>query len=591
MPQEPDRVADTPLKNKGNSDMDAFNSSMLNSTTNGVLATDTAGITLLANKVAIRSLGVVPGLHLREVVPELWIHAEQTIADGVARRSLFVKRGEITYLATVSPIQVKKNLAGILCVLTDSTELEVTAKKLRFFQELAWEQDAIINSSSDGLWISDGDGNVLRINPASERLNDIKADEVVGHNMRDLVAAGLFDRSVTLDVIQTRATVNIVQTRGKRNLMVTGNPVFDDAGNLIRVVANERDLTEIDELQRELEEQQLIKDRFRNQILEMQLEELESRRIIAKSPPMVKALRQAQKVSTVDSTVLILGESGVGKGLIADIIHKYSSRSEKPMIKINCGAIPESLIEAELFGYEKGAFTGAQATGKPGHFEMADMGIIFLDEIAELPFSSQVKILRFLEDNRVVRVGGTSSRQINVRILAATHQDLAALVEKGKFRLDLYYRLNVIPIHVPSLRERKECILPLLRYYLNYFAQKHGIKRHLSCAAYDALLSYQYPGNVRELMNLCERLVVMSETELIDRSGLPGGICNSSEDGIPGEKKPANDVMSLPEKRESVERETLIRARDQYGSQCRIASALGVSQATVARKMKKYGIS
>jgi PAS domain S-box-containing protein/TyrR family helix-turn-helix protein len=584
-------MADTPLKNKADSDMEAFNVSMLNSTTNGVLATDTAGITLLANKVAIQSLGVVPGLHLREVVPELWIHAEQTIADGVTRGSLFVKRGEITYLATVSPIQVKKNLAGIICVFTDSTELEVTAKKLRYFQELAWEQDAIITSSSDGLWISDGDGNVLRINPASERLNDIKADEVVGHNMRDLVAAGLFDRSVTLDVIQTRATVNIVQTRGKRNLMVTGNPVFDDAGNLIRVVVNERDLTEIDELQRELEEQQLIKDRFRNQMLEMQLEELESRRIIAKSPPMIKALRQAQKVSTVDSTVLILGESGAGKGLIADIIHKYSSRSEKPMIKINCGAIPESLIEAELFGYEKGAFTGAQATGKPGHFEMADRGIIFLDEIAELPLSSQVKILRFLEDNRVVRVGGTNSRQFNVRILAATHQDLAALVEKGKFRLDLYYRLNVIPIHVPSLRERKECILPLLRYYLNYFAQKHGIKRHLSRAAYDALLSYQYPGNVRELMNLCERLVVMSETELIDRSGLPGSISNSSGDGMPCEKKPAYDVMSLLEKRENVERETLMRARDQYGSQSRIASALGVSQATVARKLKKYGIS
>src|SRR5690348_3412672 len=176
----------------------------------------------------------------------------------------------------------------------------------------------------------------------------------------------------------------------------------------------------------------------------MQLEEVASRRVIAKSACMQRALRQAIKVSTVDSTVLVVGESGVGKGLIADLVHEHSSRADKPLVKINCGAIPESLVEAELFGYDKGAFTGAQAKGKPGYFELADGGILFLDEIAELPLSSQVKLLRFLEDGRVTRVGGTQGRKLDVRILAATHRDLQAMVDHGAFRLDLFYRLSVI---------------------------------------------------------------------------------------------------------------------------------------------------
>src|SRR6266702_5235439 len=401
------------------------------------------------------------------------------------------------------------------------------------YQELTRVHDAIIDSLADGLWICDGEANVLRINQASERLNAIEAVQVVGRNMKDLIAAGVFDRSATLEVIRTRAPVNMLQSRKGRKLVLTGTPVFDDAGALIRVVVYERDVTELDALQRELEQQEAIKDRFRNQMLEMQLEEIESRRVIAKSPCMQKALRQAIKVSAVDSTVLILGESGVGKGVFADLIHKYSSRSEKPLVKINCGAIPESLVEAELFGYDKGAFTGAQAKGKPGYFELADGGILFLDEIAELPLSSQVKLLRFLEDGRVMRVGGTQSRKLDVRIVAATHRDLHAMVDQGAFRLDLYYRLSVIPLHVPSLRERTECILPLLRHYLELLGERLGVRRRFSRAATEALLAYPWPGNVRELMNLCERLVVMSTP-----SSSTSPTCRATWSTAPGRRGP-----------------------------------------------------
>jgi transcriptional regulator with PAS, ATPase and Fis domain len=303
---------------------------------------------------------------------------------------------------------------------------------------------------------------------------------------------------------------------------------------------------------------------------------------------MEKALRRAFKVSAVDSTVLLLGESGVGKELFADLIYKYSERAGKPLVKINCGAIPESLLEAELFGYEKGAFTGAQVKGKPGYFELADGGVLFMDEIAELTLSAQVKLLRFLQDGQVMRVGATHSRKLNVRILAATHQDLQAMVERGTFRLDLYYRLSVIPISIPPLRERGDCILPLLHHYIDHFGERMGQRRRLTRAASEVLMAYPWPGNVRELANLCERLVVMSETELIGLADLPPDILDRSGKAALVQTGP--EERTLGQVLENTERTLLLEARQRHGSQMLMAKALGIDQSTVARKMKKYGI-
>ena len=464
------------------------------------------------------------------------------------------------------------------------------AKQTSFYQELTRELDTIIDSSSDGLWICDADANVIRINPASERINNIRAQDVVGHNMHDLLSERVFDRSATLEVIRTRAVVNMLQQRQGRTLITTGTPVFDAADHIIRVVVSERDITEIDKMQRELEEQETIKDQFRHQMLEMQQEQLKSRQVIARSPCMVKALQQALRVSTVESTILILGESGVGKGLFADLIHKNSRRADKPLIKINCGAIPESLIESELFGYEKGAFTGAQSGGKPGYFELADGGILFLDEIAELPLPSQVKLLRFLEDSRITRLGETKGRTVDVRILAATHRNLEEMVAQGKFRLDLFYRLKVIPIFVPAVRERKECILPLINHYVAQFAGRNALKKRISRAAFDALLDYSYPGNVRELMNICERIVVMSETELVDIQDLPGEIVAKGVDPQGGAAH-WPEGMSLQQVLDNTEKALLAQSLQRYGNQSRIAEALGVNQSTIARKLKKHGLA
>ena len=553
----------------------------------GVFAVRADGTVFYANRAAEEAVGAAPGVHLEGAAPEIAAEIARATARGDDAGEAVIRRDDATYLAKVLAVRRGGALLGALCVLVEITDSEAVAHQMREYEELTRAQDTIIDSSQDGLWICDGEANVLRINPASERLNSITADHVVGKNMRDLVAEGFIDRSVTLEVLRTGGPVNMFQTRKDRKLTLSGVPVRDEAGRIIRVVVNERDITEIDALHRQIEEHENMRERYRDQMLEMQLEKIESRRVIAKSACMQKALRQAIKVASVDSTVLVLGESGVGKGLIADLIHKYSARAEKPLVKINCGAIPESLVEAELFGYEKGAFTGAQAKGKPGYFELADGGVLFLDEIAELPLSSQVKLLRFLEDGRVMRVGGTQARQLDVRILAATHRDLRAMVESGSFRLDLYYRLSVIPLNVPPLRERTECILPTLRHYVDLYGERLGVQRRLSRAACDALLAYPWPGNVRELINLCERLVVMSEAETIDVSDLPADVLGGAAPS-PATRWP--EKFTLEQALESTERAMLLEARQRYGSQQLIAKALGVNQSTVARKMKKYGI-
>ncbi len=372
--------------------------------------------------------------------------------------------------------------------------------------------------------------------------------------------------------------------------MLTGNPVFNPSGRLIRVVVNERDITEIDALREELETQLAKNDQIQKRMHEMQIAELASGKIIARSTNMVQALRQARKVSQVDSTVLILGESGTGKGVVANLIHTYSAQAQKPMIHVNCGAIPETLVESELFGYEKGAFTGAAPKGKPGYLELANGGILFLDEIAELPIASQVKLLRFLEDGKVTRVGGTTTTTMNVRIICATHRHLEEMVESGQFRLDLYYRLNVIPISIPPLREREACKLSLIEHYINYFNAnlKSGKPPRLSRRAVDALMVYHYPGNVRELMNICERLVVMSESSRIGIEDLPTAITSNLPPIITCGIDIIEDGETLPQVMAAFEQRIIKEALERYKTQTKAAEALGINQSTIARKLRRF---
>jgi TyrR family helix-turn-helix protein/PAS domain S-box-containing protein len=565
-----------------------YNEALLNASSVGLIALTLEGEIIYANTPATTILANLIARPISETLPELWGRAEGLSATEGKQPSLPLLINKKNYSATINIVEKDNAPIGYTCALYPHSEIEMLARDTKAFQDLSREESAIIDFSSDGLWICNADARVVRINPASERLNNVKAADVLGKHMDELVSAGIYDKSVTLEVIKHKKVTSLLQKRGERSLLLTGTPVFDLQDKLIRVVVSERDITEIDNLRKALEDQEALKNKYMEQVLTLQKAQSGQRQIIAKSSEFINLITQALKVSAVDSTVLILGESGVGKGLIADLIHENSKRKNKPIIKINCGAIPESLIESELFGYEKGAFTGAQAS-KAGQFELANEGILFLDEVAELPPSAQVKLLRFLEDGSITRLGSTSKKELDVRVLAATHRDLDAMVKEGSFRLDLYYRLKVIPLSVPSIRERRDCILPLLHHHLDYFGKKVGTKKRLSPEASNILLSYEYPGNVRELINLCERLVVMTDSTLIGAKDLPQEIIHSV--GVDGWTIARwSRERSLGEIMDEVEERIYREAFNEYRNQYKVAAALGVSQATVARRLKKYGV-
>ncbi len=567
-----------------------FSQALVNASTNSLLAVDRHGVVFLSNSIANKKFGTFPKTKLEEQIPELANIVDKIIEEGGQQIDFTIHVDSGDYLASVNPIKLGDELVGAICVLNESSAFENIVKQMHFFKNMTRELDAIIKSSSDGLFVCDAEANVLHMNPASEKIHNKKEEELIGKNMIDLIQEGFIDCSAALQACQSKKTVSLLQNKDNRKLISTGTPVFNDEGDLIRVVVSERDITQIDTLQRELEEQASIKDQLQQQLFEVQRATLKNNQIIARSTSMLKVIERAHKVSSVDSSVLITGESGVGKGVVANLIHKNSSRTGKPLIRINCGAIPETLIESELFGYEAGAFTGAQASGKSGSLELADNGSLFLDEIAELPLSAQVKLLRFLENGRVTRLGGTKVRTIDARVLAATHRDLKSMIADGTFRHDLYYRLSVIPITIPPVRDRVDCVLPLLRHYVDHFAGVVGTRKRLSRSALDCLMAYPYPGNVRELMNICERIVVMSETQVIDFSDLPADVARlSSQNTAAVTVWP--EEGTLEQTLEYVEKRVLLQAMKKYKNQTQASTALGVSQPTIARRLKKYKIT
>jgi two-component system NtrC family response regulator len=305
--------------------------------------------------------------------------------------------------------------------------------------------------------------------------------------------------------------------------------------------------------------------------------------IIGDSGRMQEVLSMVRRVAPSDATVLIRGESGTGKELIARAIHFASPRAAGPLVKVNCAALPEGLLESELFGHEKGAFTGATAARK-GRFELADGGSLFLDEIGDLPLHLQVKLLRVLQEHEFERVGASRSTAVNVRILAATHRDLEGLVREGRFRDDLYYRINVVTLLLPPLRERREDLPPLVDHFVRAFAAKNGKAiRGLTRQAREALLRYDYPGNVRELENLIERAVVLTRDDVIDVADLPLTLADPTREASP----PAGLVAAVEGLERRMIRDALVSAA---GVQTRAADLLGISERVLRYKLRKYGL-
>jgi len=566
---------------------------ILNSIYNGIVSIDDKGMITYFNKTAERIFDIPAheaiNLNILNVLPNTGGKLLECLNTGKPFYGEKLKGQEVTLISNINPIVMNGKISGAISVFQDISEIESVSKELDLFKNMKNWLDTIIDSSYDGLWICDHEGKVIRINKASEKINQVKAEEVVGKNMRELIAEGFFDKSVTLEVLKRRTSVTMIQQiKGEKRILVTGNPIFNEKGEIAFVVTNDRDMTELDNLRGQLQETQALAKEYISILSELEMKGIDLSNIIFRSEGMEKIVQMALRVAPVDTTVLLLGESGVGKGMIAKLINKHSNRHAGPFIRVDCAGIPESLVESELFGYEKGAFTGARTEGKPGFFELANKGTLFLDEIGEIPISIQSKLLRFLEDHEIIRVGGTDSKEIDVRIIAATNKNIDEMVTAKTFRKDLYYRLNVVPIYIPPLRERRDDVQPLIFHFLEKFNKTYQKEKKFSPEVIEALCKYDFPGNIRELANIIERLVVITEKDRIENQDLPSAIVDYRIKKIPYsflfEGIPLRDAIK------KCESHIIENTLKKYNSQHEAAKALKVDQATISRKIKKYRI-
>jgi PAS domain S-box-containing protein len=443
--------------------------------------------------------------------------------------------------------------------------------------------EGIMRYSKDGLFITDHEGTVVMVNRATEEMVDFDASTILGRNARELVATGYYDTSVSLEVLKKKRPVSMIQvTRNGKRILATGIPIFGEKGDIRFVLVNDRDITSLENLTESLEQELLERD-VRYEFSDMGLAATELQDFVIKSPAMHKVMKTAVRAAKFDLTLVITGQSGVGKSMIARTVHRLSERRNGKFIDVNCGAISDTLLESELFGHEKGAFTGASPTGKKGLFELAHNGSLFLDEVGEIPLHLQVKLLRFLEGGEIVRVGGLKSIKINTRVIAATNRNLEEMVENGRFRSDLYYRLNVVPLRIPSLAERREEISPLIDFFLKRFNKEFKVGKELSRAARNTLMAYPFPGNIRELENLVKRLVAMTEEDDINVRNLPESLRQAvPEEGWDGPAPPGD----YQEEVKRFEIRMIEEAVRKFGSQRKAAKELGLSQSTLSRKLK-----
>ncbi|MDN5345367.1 MAG: hypothetical protein PWQ18_1481 [Clostridia bacterium] len=559
---------------------------VLEAVPNGIIAVDREGDICQINPAAARLLGLPVAAALGQPA------ASALAASGLHRylvaaredRLHRVRVGDRTLAVRRSSITREGQGQGEVLVLQDISELEAISSELSVVKSLNRQLQSVIAACYDGMVVIDGQDVVRGVNEACGRIM-ASPDAPISTGRRLQPDAGeaegqLYQLCRLVRDSRKAATI-MYQTPAGREAILTGSPVFNEEGAVSQVVINIRDMTELRHLKEEAQ-------RATAELQALRARHLAAPEVVRQSPAMQRVVDQALRVAAVDSTVLITGESGVGKEVIARLIHQHSQRREGPFMEINCGAIPENLLESELFGYEKGAFTGASKEGKIGLLEVANNGTLFLDEIGDLPLGLQVKLLRFLQAQEIYRLGGRQPIKLNVRILAATNKDLARMVREKAFREDLYYRLNVVPIRIPPLRERREDILPLAQHFLTGFNGKYGTGKRLSFAVCRLLEGYAWPGNVRELQNLMERLVIMGEDDLIQPEQLPLEWAGESQEA--GKALVLKELLPLQEAREQVERQLITMALDRYSSLRRAARALGVSHSTLLRKAQAYGL-
>ncbi|GAB6179133.1 sigma 54-interacting transcriptional regulator [Desulfotomaculum defluvii] len=454
--------------------------------------------------------------------------------------------------------------------------------------------DSILDIFYDGIYITDANGKTIKVNSMYERLTGLKKEDLLGRLVTDLEKEGVFTSPLNPTIVKTGKPQTSVQViKEGRRVVINGYPVFGKDSKVAYVVTYVRDVTVLSQLKEQIASQGELIQKYHQEAQYLRKTGYQGNQTIIENPTMKNLMQLLKRIAVTDTTVLLLGETGVGKDVFARKIHENSNRKDQPFFKINCATIPENLIESELFGYEPGAFSGASAKGKPGYFELADQGTLFLDEMGELPLSMQAKLLRVLQDQEVMRVGSTKIKKVDVRFVAATNQNLEKAIKEGRFRSDLYYRLRVAVLDIPPLRKRREEIMPLINYFLDKFNIKYKKHIHFSPKVLNYLMYYKWPGNVREMENLIQGLVVTQEKEILDINDLPNYILiddNHKEQIFQPNALNIED-RTLSEIMEDIEKELLKKALDQHGSITNVARMFRMDRSTIFRKLKKYSLT
>ncbi len=470
-----------------------------------------------------------------------------------------------------------RGFSGFLCLYHTAVTTDEHSR-LAALAERNLELLSAVEASNDGIVIADADRRYTYCNPSYRRISGLAWHELVGHTAEEMIQAGAVNNATAPTIFRTKKPYTATQTfRTGVSTTISGNPVLDANGEISKVIVNVRDTTELEQLRAELNASRDKLTMFTEVIETLQGQQSS---LLFASTAMRAVHDDAVKFARVDAPLLIMGETGVGKEVVADVVHKLSPRQRKPFLKINCAAIPEHLLESELFGYEGGAFTSARKGGRIGLFELADGGTVFLDEVDSLPFELQAKLLRFLQRQEFYRVGGNRLIKVDVRLIAATNKNVDAANSEATFRTDFFYRLYVLSIRVPPLREREEDILALSRMFLNQYNEKYNTAKQIDPDVYRRLLAYPWPGNVRELQNMIERLVVVSNGPLIKPEHLPahlGGSAAASSRPPEGSYRQARERFERAFWQEVVRRHRTTRE---------MAGAAGVTHSTVVKRIR-----